>query len=446
VFTVDRDNMSKSAKTRLLIAWAGTTPVGKATLGSVAALAVVAALFVALQGRGHITSVAKAARRALAEHRLEEARARIDEWSGLAPRDGEPAYWKALLEAEVDHPAEALDAIRSAGERGFPLERLLVLRAVIQSRVGRYDEAEPVLRNAFRASSEPRVQVAEALARIYLKKYQLAECARVLEVWMNLAPDSARPYLWRAEIDNRVNANSDILIRDYREVLDRDPTLSATRQALADKLREASLIDEAEAEYAKVLECDPKSVNGHAGTGQIALLKGDLQSAIRHFEEALALDPHQTVALRELGLIDLKYGRIARACQLFKTAVSLDPQDPALRYSYANALRMAGDKVHAAEETAAIERLRSEQKQITELREQLALRPNDLDLRSKVAKWLIDHDHDKEGLEWTRLILAGHPGHAPTCHLLIDYHTRKGNAGLANYYKASAEYGRVSSP
>ena len=430
--------MSMSLGSRIGSERMGRVLIVKASIGIVAALVVAAALFLLLHSRNHVEPIAKAAREAIAAGRFDEARALLDRWSALAPRDGEAEYRRAWLEVNAERPAEALDAIRRARDLGYALEPLLILRAVIQARAGRFDEAEPVLRRAFTASAEPRVVVAEGLARIYLKTFRFAECAPVLESWMKIAPDDARPYLWRAEIDDRVNTDPPVLIRNYREALHRDPTLAGTRQALADKLREAALVDEAEVEYAKILEANPKSVKGHAGAGQIALLKGDLQGAIRHFEEALAHDPNQTVALRELGLIDLKYGRVTRACERLKKAIELEPEDTALRYSYANALGMAGDKAQAAIETAAIEQLRKDQKEIARLREDLAQHPHDLELRSNVAKWLIEHNHDKEGLEWTRLILVEHPGHPPTCKLLADYYTRKGNAGLANYYRTVA--------
>ena len=33
-------------------------------------------------------------------------------------------------------------------------------------------------------------------------------------------------------------------------------------------------------------------------------------------------------------------------------------------------------------------------------------------------------------------ILAMKPNHPPTCRFLADYHARKGNQGLANYFRS----------
>ena len=242
-----------------------------------------------------------------------EARALIDRWAALDPRSGEPEYYRALLDVQSGRPAEALDAMRRAVSLGYPEGPLLAPRAVLLAQAGRTEEAEPVLARAFRESSPPRAEVAESLARIYLATFRLAEAGRVLEGWAGFAPEDPRPYLLRNEIDERTNAEPAVLIRNYREALRRDPGLNDARLSLAEKLREASQVDEAEVEYAELLRRDPKNIPGLVGEGRVAFLKGDIQAAIRDYRAALELDPKEKVALRELGLIDLNSGRIPQA-------------------------------------------------------------------------------------------------------------------------------------
>jgi predicted Zn-dependent protease len=376
-----------------------------AMAGLVAILAVAAALAPYLRSRGEIRSVARQAREAVAARRGDEARGLVDRWAALSPQGGEPDYYRALLEVQADRPAEALDAMRKSLARGYPEGPLMVLRAVLLARSGRLDQAEPVLARAFHASAGPRAEVAEGLSRIYLKTFRLAEAIRVLESWMEAAPDDPRPYLRRVEVDERTDAGPAAMIRDYREALRRDPGLIEARLGLAEKLREASLFDEAEREYAALLGRDPRNVAGLVGAGRVAMLKGDVPSATRHFEDALALDPRQKVALREIGMAELNGGQISRACARLKLAVEVDPHDPEVRYSYARALRIAGDATRAAEEAAATDRLKGEHRRMDDLRRSLVQRPDDVDLRCEAAKWLIEHGHEKEGLEWAGLFL-----------------------------------------
>ncbi len=390
--------------------------------------------------RSKATAEVQAVRNALIARQFDEARRRIGALAAHSPKGGEADYFRAWLEVALDHPIEAMGAIRLALESGYVKDPLMVLRAVMQARSGQaaqYAEAEPVLRRASETSSEPRPEVAEALARIYMATFRFAEASRQLERWAEAAPDDARPYVWKNEIEERSDPTSVAIINNYREALRRDPNLDAGRLGLAKMLLDGHRIDEGEAEYAAYLARNPKSVPGHVGAGQIALLKGDLVGAEGHFKEALAFDPKDPTALRELGSIDLRNGNYASAREHLKAAVELSPYDVEVRYSYAQALKTVGDLKRAEEEVAATDRLRKEAKRVTDLREALSKDPDNADLRSEVARWLIERGHEKEGLEWTDLILRQKPGHPATCKFLAEHYAKKGNAGLANYYRSS---------
>ncbi len=381
---------------------------------------------------------ARLAREALAAGRLDEARDLIERWAAADPGGGEADYQRAILEVRADRPAEALDAMRRSIARGHAEGPLQVLRAVVLARAGKLGEAEPALAEAFRRGDEPRAEVAEGLARVYLRSFRLSEALQVLDAWARLAPDDPRPYLLRNEVDERTDAEPAARVRNYREALRRDPNRLDARLGLAETLREGSLVDEAEVEYDALLARDPKNVRGLAGAGRVALLKGDLIAATRLFEAVLAVAPDDKAALRELGLIDMNLGRIASARARLKRAVEVDPHDAEARYSYSRALKLAGDDAGAAEQAAATDRLKDEQKQLLDLRQALVQYPDDVDRRAQAARWLIEHGHEKEGLEWTALVLRQRPGHPATCQLLAEHYARKGEPGLANFYRMNA--------
>jgi tetratricopeptide (TPR) repeat protein len=411
-----------------------------ALIASLSVLVAGATIVVVQRARAHDRAEARerSVRDALAAHRLDEARRLIDRWTAVASSNGTPRYYRAWLEVASDRPVEAMDAMRAAMERGYPARPVLILRSVLQARAGQFDAAEPVLQDAFRDASEPRAEIAEGLTRIFLGTYRLAEASKSLSRWMKAAPQDARPYVWRNDIDERRGTEPNLLMQNDREALRRDPNLLATRLHLADLLLKAHRAEEAGAEYAELLARDSASPGAHNGAGHVALLKGDLQAAIRHFNEVLAQNPNNVVALRELALIDFRQGEYASSRDRFKRVVELEPFDVEVHYNYARALRLAGDDSLAAEETLYTDRLRNEQRRITELRQNLAQRPGDADLRSEVSRWLIEHGHETEGLEWAELTLRARPGHFPTCRLLAEYHTRKGNIGLANFYRSVA--------
>ena len=397
-----------------------------------------AALIPGVRARSAAGEAGRLAREAVEAGREAEARALLDRWASLEPKGGEPDYYRARLEVQLDRPAEAMEAMRRSLAQGRAEGSLRVLRAILLARAGKLEEAEPALTAAFREGVEPKADVAEALSRIFLQTFRLGEAGRVLDVWMMAAPEDPRPYLRLNEVAERTDSDPEVQVRNYREALRRDPTLDSARLALAEKLRDGSKIDEAEVEYATLLARDPKNVAGLVGAGRIALLKGDLTAATLHYEDALAIDPREKVALRELGLIDLNAGRTSKARDRLKAAVEVDPFDPEARYSYSRALKAAGDEARSAEEAAVTERLKREQQTIVDLRKGLVERPDDVELRCEAARWLIGHGHDREGLDWARLVLRQRPGHPSACKLLAEYHEGRREFGLANFYRTAA--------
>ena len=318
-----------------------------------------------------------------------------------------------------------------------------MIRAISQARAGAFRAAEAVLKPVFESGEEPRVEVAEAIARVYLSTYRLTEADRALDRWIQAAPDDPRPYLWRNEIEERIGSGSAEIIRNYRIALRLDPNLDRARLGLAEVLLKAHLNDESEIVFATHLERNPDSVPGHVGAAQIAVLKGALSTAISEFEEVLRREPHNLIALQELALIELRLNKVAEACARLKGAIEVYPYDVGLHHNYARALSESGDDAGAARETATRERLIQENDQITRLRVDLSAHPNDDEARLKVARWLLDHGHEQEGLQWSDVILRGNPSHAKTCEMLARITPGKGMSDSRTIIAASPRHRAV---
>jgi hypothetical protein len=71
-----------------------------------------------------------------------------------------------------------------------------------------------------------------------------------------------------------------------------------------------------------------------------------------------------------------------------------------------------------------------------EIRKLLVKEPNNIEVRMEAAIWLIDHGHEKEGLQWADLVLKQRPGDPKLCTFLTTYFEQKKDFGLANYYRS----------
>ena len=166
---------------------------------------------------------------------------------------------------------------------------------------------------------------------------------------------------------------------------------------------------------------------------------------VREMEFALhsaAVNPREPEALKELAQIDLRRGDFPSACKRLRSAIEIDPYDPDTHYNYAQALRLVGDHQQSKAEAELSARLRKEHQRMSDIRANLLKNPNDQQLRLEAARWLLEHGHDDEGLDWTKQILGAQPTHGPTHRLLADYYQRKGNIGLANYHRSLTDSGQ----
>jgi predicted Zn-dependent protease len=396
--------------------------------------------------RGRASRDPRQARHAFAAAHYDEARAALQRWLRASPNSAEAHFLMARVDVSLGLVPDAVVHLRQAKELGYPPSELSLVQAIVNALAGRHPEAEPVLRAAFEEARGPDPQLDEALAQVYLETYNLPRAAAVIERWIRDVPDDPKPYLWRTELDSRVERGAGLLIKDYREALKRDPKLVKAHFGLAEALREEHRNAEAAAEYAAYLALKPDDPAGHLGAGRCALGLGDEATAIRHFDRVLALDPGNAAAHKERAEIDLRAGAEDSALRHLDRAVALDPYDPAIRYSRGLVLSRLGRLDDAKAERAEVNRLRADLDVLTKIQQQLVLSPHDRRLQIQIAQWMFAHGHAKEGLNWAEGILRSHPGDPETSGLLASYYQRQGDAGLANYYRAMAENQAESSP
>jgi hypothetical protein len=82
-----------------------------------------------------------------------------------------------------------------------------------------------------------------------------------------------------------------------------------------------------------------------------------------------------------------------------------------------------------------VKRLRSEHERLNELKANLLRSPGDPDIETEIGRWMLDHGHDEEGRRSAEEVIRSHPEHPLANHLLVVYHRRRGEVGLANFYR-----------
>ena len=129
------------------------------------------------------------------------------------------------------------------------------------------------------------------------------------------------------------------------------------------------------------------------------------------------------------------------ALALLDRAIALDPYDVAVRNSRGLTLARLGRVDEARAEQAEAARLRTDLDRLAATRARLVHSPHDLNSQLQVARWMFEHSHDQEGARWALKILAERPDDPEASRLLADYHRRRGEIGLANFYRMHASDG-----
>jgi Flp pilus assembly protein TadD len=376
--------------------------------------------------------------RALAAGRWREAEALVKRSLGRDPDSPRAHFLLARVALALGRPAEALDEAIRARSLGYPEKETERLRALVQAKVGRFDQAESVLRSLRSETNKPDPEVDEALAKGYIESFQFGLATEVLDRWMREAPGAAKPYLWRTQIWRRTDNSGSRLISDCREALRRDPNLHEARLGLAEGLRKDAAYTEAAEAFTAYLARKPDDPAGHLGAGRTAVAMGDTSTAVRHFDRALELAPNDPEILLERTKLELHQSNFKEALAVLDRAEKADPAEPQVPYLRSLALAQLGQVKEAQEAQARSNQLRDDNLSLQETRKALVKSPGDLPLQAEAARWLIEHGHAEEGLRWAKRVLSAEPDHPGVNHLLAHYYDRAGNPALANFYRSAA--------
>jgi tetratricopeptide (TPR) repeat protein len=381
----------------------------------------------------------RAVRRALNSGRLDDASRLVQHWLRTSPHSAEAHFLKARIAwSQKDLPT--VDAeLTSAAKLGYEWHGVARLRGLLLARTNQSSQAEPLLRRVLDDSSRFDAEVAEAICQLYLGSFRLNEAAAVLNRWMREAPRDARPYLLQTEVDTRSDAKPELIIARYRDALARDPDLDQARLGLAQQLGHNYRFAEAAIEYSLYLARQPTDPIGYLGAGQNAVELGQYAEATQLLDQALSLMPQDSEVLAARAEVELRTNNSEAALRYFDRAVKSDPFDYRNRYQRMLVLARLGRTAEASSERTILNHLADDQKRFGKISRDLRRNPLDAQLRSEAARWLMDHGHEDEAVEWANLVLKSDPSQPAMNRLLADYYRKKGQVGLANFHEAHAE-------
>ena len=180
--------------------------------------------------------------------------------------------------------------------------------------------------------------------------------SRAAQELAQTAPDSIPGLEMDAEA-NEVQGKWDQAEKDYRKILDENPRYPGIHFRLGRLLLSKpnpgpDFQDQAKKELQQELEIDPSNAGAEYVLGELARETQDLPEAVRHFTKATELNPRFADAYLGLGMSLLAQKSYAEAVAPLQAAVKLQPENPAAHYGLATAYARTGRKEDADREFA----------------------------------------------------------------------------------------------
>ena len=156
---------------------------------------------------------------------------------------------------------------------------------------------------------------------------------------------------------NELQGKWDEAEKDYRKILEENPRYPGIHFRLARLLLSKpnpppDFQDQAKKELLQELEIDPTNAGAEYVLGEIARQRGDFDEAIRHFSKATQLDPNFGDAYLGLGASLSAEKKFAEAVSPLEMAVKLQPSNPAAHYGLGTAYSRTGRKAEAEHQFA----------------------------------------------------------------------------------------------
>ncbi|MEO1083375.1 MAG: tetratricopeptide repeat protein [Acidobacteriota bacterium] len=303
--------------------------------------------------------------------RLEESRARFDQWRGAHSATADPGQaarvygdlGKLYLVYAFNDAAAA--ALRNASTLAATFESIY-LEGVAWQRQGALDRAA----EAFDAALEQRPDDVPALLRRGAVAWESGDPETAAALYgraVTLAPDSAAALYGLALTKRRAPAEAVPLLE---AALASDPSADAVHHALGLALRDLGRPEEAAVHLAQAGQRRPEAPDPlfdrlgnllqdadiHIAQGTRAMTSGDVDNALAHFQRAVQLEPENAEALHNLGAALGRLRRHPEALAHLQRAAELDPENAGVHFDLATSFANLGRLEDAARAfTAAVE-------------------------------------------------------------------------------------------
>jgi tetratricopeptide (TPR) repeat protein len=373
----------------------------------------------------------RAAEQALAQGELSQARAHLALCLEVWPNSGEIHFLAARAARRDGAYDEALRHLDACQRLGWPAEAIELERALLAAEQGQPNSVEGYLLACVHKDHPDAVLILEALARGYLKSFQLMRALECLDLWLYRQPDAVQALVWRGEVLEHLD-RFDAALDDLRRAVRLAPEHEDARLRLARLLARARQPEEALPHYEYLYEHRPGDGEVLLGLASCQRRAGNREDARQMLDLLLTVQPGNAQALSERGQLALEADQPAEAEKWLRRAVAVAPYEREAVYALSQCLfKQKGKDVEAQQWLARLQRIDADLKRMTEVMQRIHRSPRDPSLRAEAGLLLIQNGQEKEGLRWLQSALRLDAHNQPARQALADYLERQGGSDLS---------------
>jgi len=405
--------------------------------------AVLALLLLILAGvggvYGYAVHLSKAARVALKEGRLEEARKDLAFCLWVRPRSATVhllAARAARLSGDIPGAEAQLQLCLKLEHGATPDIQLEFLLLRIQT--GEVDQVEPQLMLYVQNHHPDTPLILETVARAYMHSFRFRPAIQALDRWIAeepTGPGAAKAYFWRGWVVERLHDHEGAL-HDYQHAVELAPDLVDVRLQLADVYLDQNMPLDALPHLEHLMRQYPERADVQATLGRCQFMLGQPEKARPLLEAAVTHLPDDTPLLIHLAKLDLQEDRPVEAETWLRRALKVDPFDLEAQNTLVESLRVQGRSRDAAVALEAYTRDRALLKQADDLLKAEVAHPSSgPKVPYEIGTIFLRLGQDRLGLDWLYRALESDPEHRPTHQALADYYEKKGDRDRAAQHR-----------
>ncbi|HEY3788048.1 MAG TPA: tetratricopeptide repeat protein [Urbifossiella sp.] len=353
----------------------------------------------------------------------------------LAPGDARTHILAAQTARRTGQYDLAAEELRIGRELGWDPMGIQAEEAMLAFQRGDFDpRVESILRTwADAADADPTLAV-EALGQGYMRTYRLGLALDYLSRWVERRPNSVAARMRRGWVFERLERWEEAEA-EYRHVIDLRPEYRPGRLRFAQVLRIRGQLEPAVAEFERLRGETPDDPQIATGLGQSLSGLGRDEEAAIQLLKAAAADPKNALAVLELGAVAMRGGRLNEASDFFQKAIDAAPEDYQPHYQMYLCQQRLGRPERVAFEEAKFKKIAADLKLINELTQELQTRPNDPELRFRIAEIFFRRGEEAEGAVWLESVVQVRPNHVAARNQLVAYYDRIGRSGKADAHR-----------